>query len=161
MPSPSLKQTEKISGRNFPARALFSRCSPVSVVGRYAVLWRGVCRAFQNSSSDSCRSAWDVHSPLIGGYPRELRFTRLVSELYMPTAGTRSANRIDASRAGFRRSRQCSRVGRRQYGHRIGITKRTAAAIEQASVQKNCGIQFQDRPAKPSSGMSRFLKGVF
>jgi hypothetical protein len=161
VPSPSLKQTEKISGRNFPARALFSRCSPVSVVGRYAVLWRGVCRAFQNSSSDSCRSAWDVHSPLIGGYPRELRFTRLVSELYMPTAGTRSADRIDASRAGFRRSRQCSRVGRRQYGHRIGITKRTAGRYRTSQCSEELWYSVSGQARQAKLGDIPFSEGGF
>jgi len=43
----------------------------------------------------------------------------------------------------------------------LASLKGQLVAIEQASVQKNCGIQFQDRPAKPSSGISRFLKGVF
>ena len=43
----------------------------------------------------------------------------------------------------------------------LASLKGQLVAIEQASIQKNCGIQFQDRPAKPSSGISRFLKGVF
>ena len=133
----------------------------MSVVGRYAVLWRGVCRAFQNSSSDSCRSAWDVHSPLIGGYPRELRFTRLVSELYMPTAGTRSADRIDASRAGFRRSRQCSRVGRRQYGHRIGITKRPAGRYRTSQCSEELWYSVSGQARQAKLGDIPFSEGGF
>ena len=43
----------------------------------------------------------------------------------------------------------------------LASLKGQLVAIEQASVQKNCGIQFQDRPTKSSSGISRFLKGVF
>jgi hypothetical protein len=88
-------------------------------------LWQGVCRAFRNSSSDSCRSAWGVHAPQLERYRSELCFTRLLSEPYMPTAGTRSGNRIGTSRAGFRRSRQRSPVWRRQYGRRVDITQRT------------------------------------
>ncbi len=159
--SSSLKQTEKISGRNFPAQALFSRCSPVSVVGRYAVLWQGVCRAFQNSSRDSCRGAWDVHCPLIGGYPCELRFTRLVSELYMPTAGTGSANGIDASPAGFRRARQCSPVGKRQYGHRIGIAKRTVGRYRTSQCSEELWYSVSGQARQAKLGDIPFSEGGF
>jgi hypothetical protein len=38
----------------------------------------------------------------------------------------------------------------------LASLKGQLVAIEQASIQKNCGIQFQDRPAKPSSGIFHF-----
>ena len=38
----------------------------------------------------------------------------------------------------------------------LAALKGQLVAIEQASIQKNCGIQFQDRPAKPSSGIFHF-----
>jgi hypothetical protein len=43
----------------------------------------------------------------------------------------------------------------------LASLKGQLVAIEQASIQKNCGIQFQDRPASPSPGRFHFLKGVF
>src|SRR5262249_35464171 len=57
---------------------------------------------------------------------------RLLSEPYLPTAGTRSGNRIGRCRAAFRLSRQWYPVWKRQYHHRVGITQ-TAVGRHPAS----------------------------
>jgi hypothetical protein len=43
----------------------------------------------------------------------------------------------------------------------LASLKGQLVAIEQANNQKNCGIQFENRSTKSSSGISRLLRGVF
>src|SRR5262249_5869522 len=123
VPFARMKWTEKYPAEILPRRRFFSL---PAAVGRRRLRGPrvGGCRAFRNSSGDSCRSTWRLHSPRIGGYPRELCFTRDLPELYVPTIGTGGADRIDARDAGVDRARQCAPVGERQYGHRIGVAER-------------------------------------
>ena len=148
-------------GQKFFRTGSFSRCSPRVGCRKIFGPLAGVCDAFQNSSSDSCGNAGGVHCPQIGGYPSELRFSRLVSELYMPTAGTRSANRSVASRAGFCRSRQRSPVGKRQYGHRVGITKRTAGRYRTSQYSEELWYSVSGQARQPKPGEIPFSEGGF
>jgi hypothetical protein len=143
-------------GRKFRAPLPFFHCSLVSVARKYLIFGKGsavrskIALAIAAAALGACTppSSRDIDP----SYVSPVFYQNHTCQQLEQEAATVSARVVQASAA----QDNALLFGGGNTAVELASLKGQLAAIEQASIQKNCGIRFPEAPAKQSSGWFHF-----